>query len=546
MENKTTTSLSFKNNYNLFNNYPEAKTQLILEKIKLEEKPEYKKFLQTYFNDPSKYFLRNFNDNPIVVGKKYNKNKSFKIQIEARNSPKRKMKKNNFLLKSDPKSKSSSDQSSSDQNKDKGFTQKESSINTNNLKSGQRYINDLELNEIFSNFKNAQKANKNKIYNFITINDIRKFRAENLENSKSIKGRMLMRKKTIKLMKRLNTMDKNNAINNTNINKNNKITLTDNNDNNSNNSIVKKGKYRNSNSIDTSKKIEQMKNSSDSFPFMNKNKNIYNLLTVYQNNRYNLMDRNSTNSNDSNTPKSNYYLSKNSDSSDYKKKAINYNYNFEKLYSTLNENNQIDIFKKQTQYLTSEKYKVFKKELAKKLVSQEKIFINNNNSENKAKKISSYMSNKLKIPKEDLLMNKTEYYRIKSDLKSRLSKQMEYEYIEAFYEWEKNLKNFDIKIKYDEIIRNPKYKKYPKRRFYTMNNEYLTKRIPIKDLKKFVTNIDNIKNNFNDLYIKGKNLLELEQELAKGIKGKKILNNFEEILPYSSLKEEVYAKHFQL
>ena len=546
MENKTTTSLSFKNNYNLFNNYPEAKTQLILEKIKLEEKPEYKKFLQTYFNDPSKYFLRNFNDNPIVVGKKYNKNKSFKIQIEARNSPKRKMKKNNFLLKSDPKSKSSSDQSSSDQNKDKGITKKESSINTNNLKSGQRYINDLELNEIFSNFKNAQKANKNKIYNCITINDIRKFRAENLENSKSIKGRMLMRKKTIKLMKRLNTMDKNNAINNTNINKNNKITLTDNNDNNSNNTIVKKGKYRNSISIDTSKKIEQMKNSNDSFPFMNKNKNIYNLLTVYQNNRYNLMDRNSTNSNDSNTPKSNYYLSKNSDSSDYKKKTINYNYNFEKLYSTLNENNQIDIFKKQTQYLTSEKYKVFKKELAKKLVSQEKIFINNNNSENKAKKISSYMSNKLKIPKEDLLMNKTEYYRIKSDLKSRLSKQMEYEYIEAFYEWEKNLKNFDIKIKYDEIIRNPKYKKYPKRRFYTMNNEYLTKRIPIKDLKKFVTNIDNIKNNFNDLYIKGKNLLELEQELAKGIKGKKILNNFEEILPYSSLKEEVYAKHFQL
>ena len=194
MEN-TQTTFSFKSN-NVFN-YPETKTQLILEKIKLEEKPEYKKFLQTYFSDPSKYFLRNFNDNPVIVGKKYNKNKSFKIQIEAKISPKRKLKKNNFLLKSDLKTKSSSEQSSIDQIRDKGNNPKDNATNSSNLKSGQRYVNDLELNEIFSNFKNTQKANKNKIKNFITINDIRKFRAENLENSKSIKGRMLMRKKTL-------------------------------------------------------------------------------------------------------------------------------------------------------------------------------------------------------------------------------------------------------------------------------------------------------------------------------------------------------------
>ena len=84
---------SFKNVYNLYNNLTDIKKQLILEKIKLEENPEYKKFLQTYFNDPSKYFLKAYKNNPIVIGKKYNKNKSFKIKIDLKHSPKKNRKK---------------------------------------------------------------------------------------------------------------------------------------------------------------------------------------------------------------------------------------------------------------------------------------------------------------------------------------------------------------------------------------------------------------------------------------------------------------------
>lgn len=178
------------------------------------------------------------------------------------------------------------------------------------------------------------------------------------------------------------------------------------------------------------------------------------------------------------------------------------------------------------------------------MVSQEKTFLNSLDSENKAKRISLYMSHKLKIPKEQLLMNKTEFYRINTDLKSRLSNQMQHD----LYEWEKNLKNYNNKKKYEETIRDPKYKmnKYPKNNFYSLDNEYLAKRITKKNLKKFVINIDNIKNNFRGLFIKGRNLLELEHDLAKEIKGKKILNNYEEILPYSSLKNDVYATHFTL
>ena len=516
--------LTFKNSCNILNTFKDQKTQLFLEKIKIEEKPEYKKFLHNYFNDPSKYFLKNFKNNPIIVGKKYNKRNGFKIKFEVTKSPKRKLKKN-FVMKSEQKNKSSSDQSSNSQNRPN--TQKDLNININNLKSGQRYVDDLELNEIFSNFKHTQKANKFKVKNNLRINDIRKFRAENLENSKSIKGRILMRKKTIKLMKALNSAE---------IQTNN---LTENNF----------GKLNERNPLDILKKYNSFNNNSNFSTVLNKK--------TFQNNRKS-SDKNITNSNDSLTSKSNNLTRYNDSNNNSKIKSVstisylknenNSHNKFSRFYSTLYENNSIDIFKKQNQYLTSEKFKIFKKELGDILVSQENTFLKDVNSKIKNIKISSFMSNKLKIPKEKLLMNRTEYFRINNDLKSRLSKQMQYEYIEDFYEWEKTLKNFDNKKKYEEIIRDPKYKikNYPKKRFYSFNNEYLVKRISKNNLKKFVSNIDNIKYNFKGLYIKGKNLLELEQELAKGIKGKKILNNFEEVLPFSSLKEEVYAKHFQL
>ena len=544
---------------NKVNFFQKEKTQLMLEKIKLDDNPEFKDFLHTYFNDPSKYFLKKFKNNPIVVGRKTNKNTFYKIKVSIKESPLKKSRKN--LTKSiiDLKNKSLSDHSYREENKGnapKDNNNNNNNININYLKAGQRYVNDLEINTIFSNFKNTQKANKNKINNIITIKDIRKFRAENLDTSKSVKGRMLMRRKTLKSFKGLNSMDNNNNItnndNNNNINSyNNKISITENNI--SNNSIKKTSTQK---LTDKVKKTDNTMASNDSLQDKKNNKNINNL-KLYHNNINTFKDRtfsNESNSisnknisktNDSNKKIKNIY---NRDNSNDDKVPISDFYKFHKLYKTLKENNKIDIFKKQAQYLSTEKCRVYRKELANILVSQEKTFLNNLDSENKARKIAIYMSNKLKIPKDKLLMNKTEFYRINNDLKSRLSKQMEYEYIEDFYEWEKNLKNFGNKIQYEEIIRDPIYKinNYPKRNFYSMNNEYLTKRINKKNLKKFFNNLDNIKYNFRGLFVKGKNLLEVEQDLAKGIKGKKILNNFEEVLPYSSLKNDVYAKHFQL
>ena len=537
---KRAISCNYKNTVKLFS---DNKTQLILEKIKLEEKPEYKNFLLSYFNDPSKYFVKKFKDNPVIVGKKYNKNTSFKIKFDMKGSPKRKHKKT-IINKSiiDHKKNSSSDNSSGEKNNG-GDIQKES----NNLKPGQRYVDDLEINEIFTNFKNTQKANKNKINNNIKVNDIRKFRAENMEKSKTIKSRLLMRKKTIKLLKGLNPLDTNSNDIKNNINL---ISPTEPNvsNNNSNNNSIKK--------TSTKKLIDSLKkkdSDDSSFPNIQSNKNItnnINLLKIYQNN---CNDKNNTLIlNESMTPKSNNkvnnkkkYLAKSVKIRPYN--PINTYYNFNKLYETLNENNKIDIFKKQIQYLTTEK-KVYRKALANTLVSQEKTFINNINSRNKIKQISLYMSNKLKIPDDKLLMNRTEYFRINNDLKSRLSKQMEFEYLEDVFNWEKDLKNFNPKNKYEEIIRDPKFKitNYPNDTFYSLNNEYLAKRLSKKQLKKFVNTNDNIKYNINGLFIQGKNLLELEHEIIKGIKGKKILNNYEEVLPYSSLKDDIYANHFHI
>ena len=537
---------------NKVNFFQKEKTQLMLEKIKLDDNPEFKDFLHTYFNDPSKYFLKKFKNNPIIVGRKTNKNTFYKIKVSIKESPLKKSRKNLTKSLIDLKNKTPSDLSSRDENKGNAPKDNNNNININYLKTGQRYVDDLEINTIFSNFKNTQKANKNKINNIITIKDIRKFRAENLDTSKSVKGKMLMRRKTLKSFKGLNSMDNNNNDNNNNINSyNNKISVTENNI--SNNSIKKTSTQK---LTDKMKKTDNTMASNDSFQDKNNNKKINNL-KLYHNNINTFKDRtfsNESNSlsnknisktNDSNKKIKNIY---NRDISNDNKVPISDYYKFHKLYKTLKENNKIDLFKKQAQYLSTEKCRVYRKELANILVSQEKTFLNNLDSENKARKIAKYMSNKLKIPKDKLLMNKTEFYRINNDLKSRLSKQMEYEYIEDFYEWEKNLKNFGNKIQYEEIIRDPIYKinNYPKRNFYSMNNEYLAKRINKKNLKKFFNNLDNIKYNFRGLFVKGKNLLEVEQDLAKGIKGKKILNNFEEVLPYSSLKNDVYAKHFQL
>ena len=201
-------------------------------------------------------------------------------------------------------------------------------------------------------------------------------------------------------------MDNNNNDNNNIINSyNNKISVTE--INISNNSIKKTSTQK---LTDIIKKTDNTMASNDSFQDKNNNKKINNL-KLYHNNINTFKDRtfsNESNSisnknisktNDSNKKIKNIY---NRDISNDNKVPISDYYKFHKLYKTLKENNKIDLFKKQAQYLSTEKCRVYRKELANILVSQEKTFLNNLDSENKARKIAKYMSNKLKIPKDKL------------------------------------------------------------------------------------------------------------------------------------------------
>ena len=527
--------------------FPEFKIQLALKKINLEEKPEYERFLTTYFSDPTKYFLKNFKNKPIVVGKKYNPNSRFKLQFSGKLNVKKKNKKPLVLQSiNEQKNKSSSDPSSLEQIK-------QNMPKDNVLKVGQRYIDDLELNNIFTIFKNTQKANKNKYHNYLTINDIRKFRTE---GNKNYKGRIL--KKASNLIKGLLTKYSKEIINsNSNSNSNtitinnNKISLTESNIGN-NIKITNNSKLSFNSHKESNKTLNDLANNDSHNQILKTNQNNLNILK----------ESNMTNSIESISIKTNSNIRKFTDSNGKKNKNIfnrsltnknlkmSYNNNNKQLFSTLNENHKNDLFKKQIQYLSFSKLSsIYKKELAKKLMLQERNILNNIVSKKKSSKISLYMSNKLKIPKERLLMNRTEYFRINNEIKSKMTRQLEHKYLEDVYDWKKALKNSDDnEAKQEEAIINPNFKftYCPNKSFYSLDNKYLEKRLSKKNLKKFILNIKNISENLGGLYIEGKNLLEFEQELAKSIKGRKILNNFEEVLPYSYLKDDLYANNCTL
>ena len=57
-------------------------------------------------------------------------------------------------------------------------------------------------------------------------------------------------------------------------------------------------------------------------------------------------------------------------------------------------------------------------------------------------------------------------------------------------------------------------------------------------LKNLDKDLNNINNNYEHLCIKGKNLLQLENDMAKKLKGRKIINDFEKMLSPAETKEE--------
>jgi hypothetical protein len=218
--------------------------------------------------------------------------------------------------------------------------------------------------------------------------------------------------------------------------------------------------------------------------------------------------------------------------------------------------NKNKILSSQEQYLTTNKNNdLHKKELKKALVNQEITFILQKEKEQKFSTLCNYMSKIVKKPINNLLMN-TENFRIKNDIKNKINHQVDNYYPERTFSWKNNLRKNNNQIlkrnnRYNtiEIIRNPKYKE-----LYNMNEkiwrnkenkqiDYLKKKIPKRNINNLFYSINNAIKNYKDLVVNGKSLLKVEYDICKSIKGKKIINFYDDFIKKDEKCDKTFVKN---
>ena len=156
-------------------------------KINIQNHPLIQKNLKTFFEDYSKYFETSYDNNKIIVGKKYNKNGRSKNRISMTEigSPKSKLKrllkrptmKRPMLMKSDSLNRSRFT-----------YDDKKKSYEESNLKPGQRYIDDKEIDKLFNLFRKLRRKNKNRGNNFENVEELKEFKEFKNESNFIIKS----------------------------------------------------------------------------------------------------------------------------------------------------------------------------------------------------------------------------------------------------------------------------------------------------------------------------------------------------------------------
>ena len=61
-----------------------------------------------------------------------------------------------------------------------------------------------------------------------------------------------------------------------------------------------------------------------------------------------------------------------------------------------------------------------------------------------------------------------------------------------------------------------------------------------------MSDLNNLKQNYDGLLIEGQNLLQYEHDLVKKLKGKKIINKYGINLQPQEINNELYAKNFDM
>ena len=145
---------------------------------------------------------------------------------------------------------------------------------------------------------------------------------------------------------------------------------------------------------------------------------------------------------------------------------------------------------------------------------------------NKLKNLEKILNKRLikkshKNSSDNLLINKSQNYRIKNEILNYLEKENKKNKELSFIEWKNSLREINnnnnnesnIELKNNnEIIRNPNKKDYLKNLLLKNKNNLILKKVNSVDLY--------------DIKLKGNNLLDFEFDIAKNIKGKKVINKF--------------------
>ena len=135
-------------------------------------------------------------------------------------------------------------------------------------------------------------------------------------------------------------------------------------------------------------------------------------------------------------------------------------------------------------------------------------------------------------------------FRIRNELKDKfniLNSKLEPEHN---YNWVKDLREESKMIKANDNnannynIRDP----FNKTVDNSIKNKSLGKKKHMKYFKNLIDESNNINNNLDGLYIKGKNLLKIEYDQIKPIKNKKIINKYKMYLPSADIEDILFTE----
>ena len=512
------------NNYLKKINVSSSRSKLFLvKKIKLKKFPELSKNLKTFFWDRDKYFQQNYKNYYILVGNRQNKKTKTSIGNKRKIERRKTRRFMNMVFNPNEKKSNESKVNTSPNDKQRGIPK---NIKETGLKIGQKYINDFELEDLFNAFKTVQKLNKKRSNNFLFPNQY-------LDKNSSItasktSNKYLYDKKSSKNFDSKNLKDIENRIASSgrgrkDINLSNKKSNKSELNNNINNEYYK--------TISTFTSIKNIKDIENDNLNDSSSKNINNFCSI---SKMNLLN------NPLNIEYNNFL--------DKKPKTASNFYNLNSM-DEKNINSRKRLIKRQNQFLLSPNeeddispHKTKRLYYAQILANQEQALSKTSKIKLKINTMYNVVSHKSHKSRENLLMKNIDSYRIKNELKDKftfLNSKLEPEHI---YNWIKDLREETKTIKTNEnntnyyIIRDPFTKK-----MYNSTIRNIGKKKNLKQYKPLIDEMNNINNNYEGLYIKGKNLLNIEYNQVKSLKNKKILNNYEIYLPTTDVEDILFT-----